>query len=213
MPPTFRIRAPFALARSHHSGLAMPPAKTTAERPNCSICMEECMECDYGRVPREKQVIKTGCGHLYHRDCLKGWSARCVDAGHAVTCPVCRTHLPFDMTGRAEDFDNVPLRRKIREGLASMRSLPSNRRGSESLRSEVTPDLRPRSTGHRRVVTNLIDSALSDLAIVESVDTSVIVNLSLSDFANVESVDTSVFIDLDYRRDHQVSWPFRSYLL
>tara|TARA_B110000046_G_scaffold176796_1_gene202862 strand:+ start:1277 stop:1444 length:168 start_codon:yes stop_codon:yes gene_type:complete len=55
-----------------------------------------------------------------------------------------------------------------------------------------------------------MDSALSDLAIVESVDTSVIVNLSLSDFANVE------FIDLDYsrdRRDRQVSQLFRSYLL
>jgi len=49
------------------------------ENPSCSICMEE--------YCGTKPIVKTACGHIFHKQCLKNWLQ--VDK----TCPLCRSDL------------------------------------------------------------------------------------------------------------------------
>ena len=41
----------------------------------CAVCLETLNDC-----------VKTGCGHAFHAECLRGWK-------HKATCPLCRA--PF----------------------------------------------------------------------------------------------------------------------
>merc|ERR1740121_1511049 len=56
--------------------------KHVQENPCCPICMEDYAACDAKDVLRVK-----GCGHIYHRQCLKNW----MNVNR--TCPLCRVDL------------------------------------------------------------------------------------------------------------------------
>ena len=51
------------------------------ENPNCAICLDGCID---GEDENDSGVVKTRCGHWFHKDCLEDWKAR---KDH---CPLCR---------------------------------------------------------------------------------------------------------------------------
>jgi len=52
----------------------------------CNICMDE--------YKLEDVVVKLGCKHVFHKDCICNWLCN-----ERVTCPVCRTDTRDDLNG------------------------------------------------------------------------------------------------------------------
>lgn len=88
-----------ACARSEQARLLSRLGAKPSAPAVCAICLEEtaaqarCVS--GGKLPKEpqQQVLRLGCGHHYHVECL----CKAVRHGHTC-CPLCRTALPSALT-------------------------------------------------------------------------------------------------------------------
>lgn len=65
--------------------------ETIAVHPGCSICLD-----DY-HIGEENLLKLTGCGHIFHEECVLPWFKR------KNTCPSCRYPLPMEVEASHED--------------------------------------------------------------------------------------------------------------
>jgi hypothetical protein len=49
------------------------------KRPECAICYEP--------FTKQGKFVELDCGHIFHEDCLAGWTAR------EQKCPMCRREI------------------------------------------------------------------------------------------------------------------------
>jgi hypothetical protein len=52
---------------------------------------DECPICTYDMEEGGKVLL--ACTHIYHTHCLRLWREKCIEKGHAVTCPYCRSSI------------------------------------------------------------------------------------------------------------------------
>lgn len=61
-----------------------------ADEEKCAICIDDLANKDYLKIKTEKDGKVHGCGHMFHKECVKKWlSTACV-------CPLCRCELPVE---------------------------------------------------------------------------------------------------------------------
>ena len=60
------------------------------EDDNCTICIEPLEEYDYLKIFAEKDGKDYGCGHVFHKKCIRKWLEK------ASACPLCMHQLPVD---------------------------------------------------------------------------------------------------------------------
>ena len=56
----------------------------------CAICIDDLENKDYLKLKCEKNGESFGCGHMFHKECVKKW------LNTASVCPLCRAELPVD---------------------------------------------------------------------------------------------------------------------
>ena len=60
------------------------------EDDNCTICLEPLEEYDYLKIFAIKDGKEYGCGHVFHKKCIRKWLEK------ASACPLCMCQLPVD---------------------------------------------------------------------------------------------------------------------
>ena len=60
------------------------------EDDNCTICLEPLEEYDYLKIFAMKDGKEYGCGHVFHKKCIRKWLEK------ASACPLCMCQLPVD---------------------------------------------------------------------------------------------------------------------
>ena len=60
------------------------------EDDNCTICIEPLEEYDYLKIFAVKDGKDYGCGHVFHKKCIRKWLEK------ASACPLCMHQLPVD---------------------------------------------------------------------------------------------------------------------
>jgi len=60
------------------------------EDDNCTICIEPLEEYDYLKIFAMKDGKDYGCGHVFHKKCIRKWLEK------ASACPLCMHQLPVD---------------------------------------------------------------------------------------------------------------------
>ena len=60
------------------------------EDDNCTICLEPLEEYDYLKIFAIKDGNEYGCGHVFHKKCIRKWLEK------ASACPLCMCQLPVD---------------------------------------------------------------------------------------------------------------------
>ena len=67
-------------------------APTECSEEECSLCLEE-MKFGVVKLEGEKEewVMKTACGHHFHRSCLHKWLHKCSPQDRS--CPMCRAGM------------------------------------------------------------------------------------------------------------------------
>lgn len=79
----------------HYKQMPAPTAALSAKtwtdgvEPSCDD--DECAICLEGKAETSLPWVRTRCGHLFHRKCLRAWANR-----GGVTCPLCQD--PFVST-------------------------------------------------------------------------------------------------------------------
>jgi len=91
------------LLPSLYGTLGVPPVGSGA---CCPICLEEM--CGDEEAAAE-EVERQACGHQFHHQCLKQYSAaEAANGAASVPCPVCRAALPFVAGAGPEDVPMNP---------------------------------------------------------------------------------------------------------
>ncbi|EOD14881.1 hypothetical protein EMIHUDRAFT_197495 [Emiliania huxleyi CCMP1516] len=80
-----------ACARSEQARLLSRLGAKPSAPAVCAICLEETAA--QGPKEPQQQVLRLGCGHHYHVECL----CKAVRHGHTC-CPLCRSALPSALT-------------------------------------------------------------------------------------------------------------------
>ena len=68
----------------------------------CAICIEDLENKDYLKVQTFHEGKTYGCGHKFHKDCVKKWLQT------ASICPLCRHELPVEED--TEEMDQIEQR-------------------------------------------------------------------------------------------------------
>jgi len=68
----------------------------------CAICIEDLENMDYLKIKTVHEGKTYGCGHKFHKDCVKKWLET------ASICPLCRHELPVEED--TEEIDQIEQR-------------------------------------------------------------------------------------------------------
>lgn len=110
--------------------------KHVQENPSCPICMEDYASGDAKDVLRVK-----GCGHIYHRQCLKSWMN--VNS----TCPLCRVDLAGPQPTAPRTPQAEPSARAGCPLAAAAQAPPTPAPGPAAIVMEARSDSMPAATG------------------------------------------------------------------
>jgi len=98
----------------YNSGLYLT-TRAIGDTKTCSICLSDFEQGDHLAYP--KNTLSSGCQHMFHYECLKGWLMKKKD------CPVCRRKvLISDKSTPVKSMPNMESSQQVQ----SPRSVASN---------------------------------------------------------------------------------------